>query len=271
MSLLNISASQGIFRWAIDILFAWLWTYLGVMADKSARHVKQVVFPLAKGKVLEVGPGFGPNFGYYNKDNITELHLIEPNKGMIGKLKANAAKAGFTNAKVTNSTIEAVPLENGQYDTIICCLVLCSVDSVQEVVNNLYRSLKPGGRLIFIEHVQASAGSYGNQFGPVVVAFWKFVQNMLTPFWRTFTGHCHVNRPSDQLLIHRFAWDQVYTSSLSAPAAEFEALSRRIMSDFPAEMSQLSSVPVAEPSQMPVFMRRLTPNVWGLLVKPYIR
>ena len=47
--------------------------------------------------------------------------------------------------------------ENSPYaDTVIMTHVLCSVDAVDIVLDNADKSLKPGGRILFLEHVPAS-------------------------------------------------------------------------------------------------------------------
>ena len=60
-------------------------------------------------------------------------------------------------------------------------LVLCTVPDQAAVLDEVRRVLRPGGRLLFIEHVRA-AGS---------AARW---QDRLEPLWRRLFGGCHPNR-----------------------------------------------------------------------------
>jgi ubiquinone/menaquinone biosynthesis C-methylase UbiE len=63
-----------------------------------------------------------------------------------------------------------------------------SVDDPREAGQEIRRVLKPGGKLLFIEHIRAG--------GP-----WRArLQDWLTPLWRRVAANCHPNRPSLVLL-----------------------------------------------------------------------
>jgi hypothetical protein len=55
-------------------------------------------------------------------------------------------------------------------------------------LRDVARVLKPGGTLIFIEHGLSRDDA---------VRKW---QNRVTPFWRAFSGGCHLNRKVDDLI-----------------------------------------------------------------------
>ena len=46
-----------------------------------------------------------------------------------------------------------VGLPPGAFDAVVSSLVMCSVDDVAESAADLYRWLKPGGMLLFMEHM----------------------------------------------------------------------------------------------------------------------
>ena len=50
---------------------------------------------------------------------------------------------------------ERLPLEDASADTVVCTLVLCTVDDVPATLAEIARVLKPGGRLLFAEHVRS--------------------------------------------------------------------------------------------------------------------
>jgi SAM-dependent methyltransferase len=92
--------------------------------------------------VLELGPGTGPNFRYYPPS--IRWTGIEPNTYLHAALTARGRVATDT-AAIPTSTIDAV----------VCTLVLCSVQDPAEVLAETYRTLKPGGKFYFLEHVAA--------------------------------------------------------------------------------------------------------------------
>ncbi len=66
--------------------------------------------------------------------------------------------------------------------------------------------IKPGGRLLFVEHGRAPEPG---------VARW---QDRLDPFWLRLSGGCHLNRKIDDLLSDAgFRVDQLETGYISGP------------------------------------------------------
>ena len=50
---------------------------------------------------------------------------------------------------------EDLPFEDASFDTVVATLVLCSVDDQPRALRQLRRVLRPGGRLLFLEHVRS--------------------------------------------------------------------------------------------------------------------
>ena len=68
------------------------------------------------------------------------------------------------------------------------------------------RALKPGGRLLFVEHGRAP--------DPKVV-WW---QDRLTPIWKTIGGGCHLTRPISSLIEGAgFRLERLETSCMPGP------------------------------------------------------
>jgi ubiquinone/menaquinone biosynthesis C-methylase UbiE len=83
--------------------------------------------------------------------------------------------------EVSAAGAEALPYPDGSFDTVVSTLVLCTVPDQEAALDEVRRVLRPGGRLLFIEHVRA-AGS---------AARW---QDRLEPLWRRLLAGCHPNR-----------------------------------------------------------------------------
>src|SRR5215469_14246942 len=90
---------------------------------------------------------------------------------------------------LSQSAEEPVPLSNASIDTVVVTWTLCSIPNPSRALQQAKRLLKPGGRLIFVEHGRSSE--------PGIVTW----QERLTPLWKRIGGGCHVDRKIDDLII----------------------------------------------------------------------
>ena len=58
-------------------------------------------------------------------------------------------------AKVLRAPAEDLPFDDGTFDVAVSTLVLCGVDDQPRALRELRRVLRPGGQLLFIEHVRS--------------------------------------------------------------------------------------------------------------------
>jgi len=79
---------------------------------------------------------------------------IEPNEAFFDSLKKQAREKQI-NAQVLKSDALQIPLDDNSADVVVSTLVLCSVSHPAKVLGEIIRVLRPGGKLIFIEHVAA--------------------------------------------------------------------------------------------------------------------
>jgi ubiquinone/menaquinone biosynthesis C-methylase UbiE len=107
----------------------------------------------ASGDVLEIGGGTGANLGYYGAA-VKSLTVTEPEPPMLRRLQRKAHEQN-SQATVLRAPAEDLPFEDATFDTVVSTLVLCGVDDQPRAVRELRRVLRPGGRLIFIEHVRS--------------------------------------------------------------------------------------------------------------------
>jgi ubiquinone/menaquinone biosynthesis C-methylase UbiE len=107
----------------------------------------------AGGDVLEVGAGTGHNLAHYGGAVVT-LTLTEPDPSMLRRLERAVARAGGP-ATVVGAPAEDLPFEDESFDTIVSTLVLCGVEDQRRAVREMHRVLRPGGRLLFVEHVRS--------------------------------------------------------------------------------------------------------------------
>jgi ubiquinone/menaquinone biosynthesis C-methylase UbiE len=134
----------------------------------------------ATGSTLEIGAGTGLNLGHY-PDTVAELVLAEPGEHMARRLRDHVAGAGRA-AEVVDAPAERLPFPDDRFDTVVSTLVLCTVPDPRAAVAEAARVLRPGGRLLFLEHVRAPEPR---------LARW---QDRLMRPWRFLADGCHCNR-----------------------------------------------------------------------------
>jgi ubiquinone/menaquinone biosynthesis C-methylase UbiE len=134
-------------------------------------------------EVVEVGSGTGPNLPYY--PGATRITAVDPNHYMLPFLRANAERLGWQEGSVqsVNGVAEALPLPDASADAVVMTLVLCSVPDVAGALREAARVLRPGGRLLFIEHTAAP------EVGALALAQWA-----LDPLQQWLADGCHLRR-----------------------------------------------------------------------------
>jgi SAM-dependent methyltransferase len=122
----------------------------GEQRGMSAR--RGTLLAQARGRVLEIGAGTGLNVGHY-PPTADELLLSEPVPAMADRLRDRAS--GDARVRVIEAPAERLPLETASVDTVVSTLVLCTVGDPRSALAEVVRVLRPGGRLLFLEHVHA--------------------------------------------------------------------------------------------------------------------
>jgi ubiquinone/menaquinone biosynthesis C-methylase UbiE len=107
----------------------------------------------ASGRVLEIGGGTGANLPFYGPA-VESLTITEPESPMLHRLERKVGEqAPLT--KVLRASAEDLPFEDASFDVAVSTLVLCGVDDQPRALRELRRVLRPGGRLLFMEHVRS--------------------------------------------------------------------------------------------------------------------
>jgi SAM-dependent methyltransferase len=136
----------------------------------------------AHGDVLEIGGGTGANLPFYG-DGVQSLTITEPETPMAKRLQRHLAEHA-PDALFLRAPAEDLPFADDSFDVAVSTLVLCTVDDQPRALRELRRVLRPGGRLLFIEHVRSDDPK---------LARW---QDRMLPF-NVRVGHgCHCNRPT---------------------------------------------------------------------------
>jgi len=147
---------------------------------------KRQLFAGLEGTVVEIGPGTGVNLPYL-PDGLRWIGL-EPNPHMHAFLREQLAGRDIDVDLRTNPA-QDTGLPDACADAIISTLVLCSVPSLDDTLAELRRILKPGGRLLFIEHVAAPPNSWLST-----------LQRTIQPVWTCLGDGCHPDRDTGTAL-----------------------------------------------------------------------
>jgi ubiquinone/menaquinone biosynthesis C-methylase UbiE len=121
--------------------------------EAGVQDMRHGLLAEANGSVLEIGAGTGLNLAHYN-GRIESLVLTEPEPAMLRRLQKKAREEAPL-ATILRAPAEDLPFEDDSFDTVIATLVLCGVDDQARSVREIRRVLKPGGRLLFLEHVRS--------------------------------------------------------------------------------------------------------------------
>jgi ubiquinone/menaquinone biosynthesis C-methylase UbiE len=148
--------------------------------EAGLRQMRRELLAQARGRVIEIGAGTGVNLELYS-EGLEELVLVEPDPHMSRRMREKLA-ASAREATVAEAPAERLPFADASFDTAVATLVLCTVPDPAAAVAELARVLKPGGRLLFIEHVRSADPA---------VARW---QDRLEKPWRFLGDGCHCNR-----------------------------------------------------------------------------
>lgn len=140
------------------------------------------------GDVLEVGSGTALNLPYY-PSTVTRLVLSEPDPHMRKKLLQKTRAHHWDQAEVVDASLEGLPMPDATFDAVVATLVLCSVPRMDRALAEIYRVLKAGGRLVFLEHVAAEDRPERLKW-----------QRRVEPLWKRISGNCHLTRRTGEAI-----------------------------------------------------------------------
>jgi SAM-dependent methyltransferase len=166
--------------------FATFWTFMSQHEPVTVLEWRRENLAGLSGRVLEVGAGTGTNFALY-PDTVEEVVAIEPERRLV-EIASRAASSAPVPVTVTGSTIESLGASES-FDAAVCSLVLCSVEQPENVLQQIFSLLRPGGELRYLEHV-ASVGLRGR------------VQRLAdATIWPRIFGNCHTHRDTERTIV----------------------------------------------------------------------
>ena len=174
------------------------------MRQKNLAAYRARIIPAAEGRVLEIGIGSGLNLPFYSR-NVARVIGLEPSPRLLAMAR-RVERTGNGSVEFIEGSAEAIPLQDASVDTVVTTWTLCSIPAALGALRDMRRVLRPGGRLLFVEHGRAPDPN---------VIWW---QDRLTPVWKRLGGGCHLNRAIGTLIEGAgFQFDRLQTGYMRGP------------------------------------------------------
>lgn len=157
-------------------------------ATRPLHRDRQRLIGQARGRVLEVGVGSGANLPLYGPDAL-EVHALEPDPTLLRLARRQASRCAQPHRfRLLRGDARRLPYPDGHFDTVVACLVLCTIPDPGAAAREMRRVLAPEGRLLVLEHVLADTATTQR---------W---QHRLDPLWHRLACGCHLTRPTARTL-----------------------------------------------------------------------
>ena len=109
------------------------------------------LFAGLRGTILEVGVGTGRNLPYYPQD--ARMIALDLSRGMLERAE-HRARALSRHVVFVVGDVEDLPFEDGSLDAVVGSGVFCCVPDVARGFREIKRVLKPGGKIVLLEHIR---------------------------------------------------------------------------------------------------------------------
>lgn len=138
------------------------------------------------GDVLEIGFGTGLNLPHY-PEGVTKLITVDVNVGLDRRAAKRIAESPID---VDNRILdgENMPFQDASFDCVVSAYTLCSIPNLERALQEMYRVLRPGGKLFFLEH--------GLSDEPKIQKW----QHRLNPLQKIWGAGCNINRDMTALI-----------------------------------------------------------------------
>ena len=141
----------------------------GLMGRLGMRRLRRLLWSRVDGgKVLEVGVGTGANFPFYPRKG--EIVAIDFSPRMLARAREKARKENLP-VHLEEMDVQALAFPAASFETVVGSWVFCSVPDPGRGLREAHRVLRPGGRLLLLEHVRLPGilGRLQDLLNPLIV------------------------------------------------------------------------------------------------------
>ncbi len=168
-------------------VFATLYDRFNGAAERSwLGRAREELLADVEGEVIEIGGGTGANLEHYRAAD--RVVVSEPDEQMRARLEGKKLALAKVPVELSGDPAEALDYPDDRFDAAVSTLVLCTVPNPRAALGEIRRVVRPGGRLLFIEHVR---GDDGRRLR------WK---HRLEPAWSRFALGCRLTQDTVGLL-----------------------------------------------------------------------
>ena len=144
------------------------------MEGKKARIWLTKLWGSIKGQeILEVGAGTGRSFPYYPVG--LTITAIDFSDGMLSKARQKAHRLGLS-VNLRQMDVQKLEFADDSFDSVVASCVFCSVPDAVLGLQEIRRVIRPGGRLVLLEHVRHDNKFIGK------------IMDLLNPLFARFSG-----------------------------------------------------------------------------------
>jgi len=166
-----LASGYDLFMWPLE------WALFARLRQRALCALRSSAFPRL---VLEVGVGTGANLPFY--PDSSRVVAVDASPEMLAIARRRRTRAVV---QLSQTDVHQLAFPDATFDGVVGSFLLCNVTDPLAVLQEVRRVLRPGGRLLLLEHVRGAH--------PWVAR----LTDLLDLPWHAWSGSCHLNRETE--------------------------------------------------------------------------